>query len=109
MTFQFAVEELKDFPQNRVQQRCQSRSLTFQFAVEEFKVFVQDRVLQLHLQFLALRMRRFKVFFVLFPEEKKSGRQCGDDPAGGNFHAGRSSNGSCRSRRAPQLMDAGGL
>ena len=38
--------------------------MTFQFAVEEFKAFAQ-----LHLQFLALRMRRFKGFFALFPAE----------------------------------------
>ena len=53
------------------------------------------------------------VFFALFPISKKksaeSSRQCGDDPAGGNFHADRSSNGSCGSRRALQLMDAGAL
>ena len=61
---------------------------------------------------LVLQMWRFKGFFALFPDFKKSagfGRQCGDDPPGGNFHAERSSNGSCRSRRALQLMDAGGL
>ena len=59
-----------------------------------------------------IMMRRLKGFFALFPDFKKSAesdRQCGDDPAGGNFHAERSSNGSCRSRRAHQLMDAGGL
>ena len=61
---------------------------------------------------LALQISRLKVFFRTFTRFRKSaesGRQCGDDPAGGNFHAGRSSNGSCRSRRALQLMDAGGL
>ena len=48
----------------------------------------------------------------LFPDFTKSaefGRQCGDDPLGGIFHAERPSNGSCRCRRALQLMDAGGL
>ena len=34
------------------------------------KVFAQDRVLQLHLQFLALRMRILKGFFALFSEGK---------------------------------------
>ena len=54
----------------------------------------------------------FEWVFRTFPRFQKSAesrRQCGDDPAGGNFHAERSSNGSCRSRRALQLMDAGGL
>ena len=54
----------------------------------------------------------FQEFFRTFPRFQKSvesGRQCGVDPPGGNFHAERSSNGSCRSRRALQLMDAGGL
>ena len=39
----------------------------------------------------------------------ESGRQCGDDPPHGNFHAELSSNGSCQNRRALELMDAGGL
>ena len=47
--------------------------------------------------------------FHRFQKSAESDRQCGDDPPGGNFHAERSSNGSCRSRRAHQLMDAGGL
>ena len=54
----------------------------------------------------------FEWVFRTFPRFQKSAesrRQCGDDPAGGHFHAERSSNGSCRSRRALQLMDAGGL
>ena len=54
----------------------------------------------------------FEGFFRTFPRFQKSAefdRQCGNDPPGGNFHAERSSNGSCRSRRAHQLMDAGGL
>ena len=54
----------------------------------------------------------FKGFFRTFPRFQKSaesGCQCGDDPLGGNFLAECSSNGSWRSRRAHQLMDAGGL
>ena len=54
----------------------------------------------------------FEGVFRTFPRFQKSadsGRQCGDHPAGGNFHAERSSNGSCRSRRALQFMDAGGF
>ena len=53
----------------------------------------------------------FSNFFPISKTLKKAefGRQCGDDLAGGNFLAERSSNSSCRSRRALQLMDAGGL
>ena len=54
----------------------------------------------------------FEWVFRTFPRFQKSAdsdRQCGDDPAGGNFHAERSSSGSCRSRRALQLMDASSL
>ena len=53
----------------------------------------------------------FEGFSRTFPGFQKSAetdRQCGDDPPGGNFHAVRSSFGSCRSRRAHQLMDACG-
>ena len=52
---------------------------------------------------LALQMMHLKGGFRTFPRFQKSaesGRQCGDDPAGGNFYAGRSSNDPCRSRRA---------
>ena len=48
----------------------------------------------------------FHLFFFLKKKSAESGRQCGE---GGNFRAERSSNGSCRSRRALQLMDAGGV
>ena len=56
-------------------------------------------------------MRRSKGFrtFSRFQKCAEFGLQCGDDPPGGNFHVELSSNGSCRSRRAHQLVNAGGL
>ena len=74
-----------------------SRSLTFQFRVvpgilvEVFTVSSQDRVHRLLPRRIALllRMRRLNCFFRTFPRLQKSAEsdlQCGDDPAGGNFH-----------------------
>ena len=113
----------------RVQQRSPpSRWLKFQFQVEIFKVLAQDTVFRcallsrsLTFQFRVVvggwcRSSRFSPstasssspgavdeafhgFFRTFPRFQKSaesGRQCGDD-------------GSCRSRRALQLMDVGGF
>ena len=57
----FPMKVVKDFSQNRIQQRLfLGRSLTFQFVVEVYKVFTQDRVHQ-HLP------RRVLTF--LFPVE----------------------------------------
>ena len=54
---------------------------------------------------LGLQMTRFKGLFLAFSRFQKSagsGRQCGDNPPGGNFHAGRSSYGSLpESSRTP--------
>ena len=76
-TIQFRVVEdvvFKVFSQNRIQlRRLFSRSLTFQFAVEILQVFAQDRFQQLHPHLLTARMRRFKVFFFrTFPRFQKS-------------------------------------
>ena len=51
----------------------------------------------------------FSYFSQIPKKSAEFGRQCGDDPPGGNFHAERSSTGSWRSRPALELMDAGGL
>ena len=57
------AEVFKEDPQDRGQHRRLSRSLTFQFLAVVFKVFARNRVFPLHLQFLALRMGRFKGLF----------------------------------------------
>ena len=80
------------------------RSLTFQSrVVEVFKVHAQDRFLLLHaLTHLVLRMRLLHGFFALFPGEKCAVRPAvRRSPGRWSFLARLSSNGSCRSRRAP--------
>ena len=68
---------------------------------------------QRHPHCLALKMRPLKVFFfALFPDFKKvrsPGRQVSAELGGECqlIHAERSSNGSCRSRRALELIQAG--
>ena len=82
--------------------------MTFQSAVEDFKVFAQHRFQKLHPHRLVPWMGLFKVFSHFSPSSKK----CGVWPAvrrwSGRriFHAGLQSNGSCRSRRALELIQA---